>query len=90
MAASLALATASGCGDASSPPGEAIPYVKQPEQQVPSRPRFYATATLFEGFAQPVLVETHEGRPTKIEGNPGHPRQRRHRRLYAGGGAAVL
>jgi molybdopterin-containing oxidoreductase family iron-sulfur binding subunit len=72
MAASLAFG-ASGCGDASSPPGEAVPYVTQPEQQVPGHPRFYATATLFEGFAQPVLVAAHEARPTKIEGNPDHP-----------------
>ncbi len=73
MAASLAVAAASACGDASAPSGEAIPYVNRPEQQIPGRPRFYATAMLFEGWAQPVLVETHEGRPTKIEGNPDHP-----------------
>lgn len=73
MAASLALGAASGCGDASDPGGVAVPYVNKPEQQIPGRPRYYATATLLEGFAQPVLVETHEGRPTKIEGNPDHP-----------------
>ncbi|MBK8210096.1 MAG: 4Fe-4S dicluster domain-containing protein [Rhodospirillales bacterium] len=73
MAASLALGAVSSCGDASDPSGVAVPYVNQPEQQIPGRPRYYATATLLEGFAQPVLVETHEGRPTKIEGNPDHP-----------------
>ncbi len=73
MAASLAMTAVSACGDASAPSGEAVPYVNQPEQQLPGRPRFYATAMLFEGWAQPVLVETHEGRPTKIEGNPDHP-----------------
>lgn len=70
-AASLAFAAAD-C-NASAPAKPALPSVAQPEQQVAGRPRFYATATLFEGFAQPVIVETHEGRPTKIEGNPDHP-----------------
>ena len=39
----------------------------------PGKPQFYASATLHDGFANGVLVESHEGRPTKIEGNPDHP-----------------
>ncbi|WP_431854935.1 4Fe-4S dicluster domain-containing protein [Azospirillum sp.] len=68
MAASILLAGLTGCGKE-----EAVPYVVQPELAVPGRPRFYATAVPFEGFAQPVLAETHEGRPTRLDGNPDHP-----------------
>ena len=39
---------------------------------VPGKPIFYATAMPFHGHALPLLVETHEYRPTKIEGNPAH------------------
>jgi molybdopterin-containing oxidoreductase family iron-sulfur binding subunit len=71
MAASLALAGLGGCA---APPGETIvPYVRTPEQLVPGKPLYYATAAALDGFATGVLVESHEGRPTKIEGNPGHP-----------------
>ncbi|OPH15912.1 hypothetical protein FE88_16555 [Azospirillum brasilense] len=68
MAASILLAGLTGCGKE-----EAVPYVVQPELAVPGRPRFYATAVPFEGFVQPVLAETHEGRPTRLDGNADHP-----------------
>ncbi len=70
MAASTALAGSACTG----PPNEAIvPYVRMPEQDVPGRPLFYASAFVRRGFAHGVLVETNMGRPTKIEGNPDHP-----------------
>jgi molybdopterin-containing oxidoreductase family iron-sulfur binding subunit len=50
-----------------------MPYVEAPEQLVPGKPLFYATAFPVSGIANPVLVETHEFRPTKVEGNPEHP-----------------
>ena len=34
---------------------------------------FFATATPLSGVAIGLLVESHMGRPTKIEGNPEHP-----------------
>jgi molybdopterin-containing oxidoreductase family iron-sulfur binding subunit len=70
MGASMMLAGLSGCGE---PPPDIVPYIKQPENMVPGVPRFYATAVIFEGYAQPILGETHMGRPTKLEGNPQHP-----------------
>ena len=71
MGASVALAGLSAC---SYPPNQKIvPYVKQPEQVVPGKPLYYASAALFSGYANGVLVESHLGRPTKIEGNPQHP-----------------
>src|SRR5215210_3826605 len=71
MSASLALAGVGAC--TKQPPEEIVPYVTQPEDLVPGRPLFFATAIPMSGVAQPVLVESHMGRPTKIEGNPEHP-----------------
>src|SRR5580704_16122017 len=50
-----------------------VPYVRQPEELVPGRPMFYATAFTLGGYASPLLVESHMYRPTKIEGNDKHP-----------------
>ncbi len=71
MGASLALAGLTGC--TRMPDTEIVPYVKQPENLIPGRPKFYATAFSLGGYASPVLVESHMFRPTKIEGNPEHP-----------------
>jgi molybdopterin-containing oxidoreductase family iron-sulfur binding subunit len=71
MSASLALAGVGAC--TRQPPEAIVPYVKQPEDIVPGRPLFFASAIPLGGVARPVLVESHMGRPTKIEGNPEHP-----------------
>src|ERR1700719_873854 len=71
MAASLAFAGLSGCGR--TPEQYVVPYVKQPEGMVLGKPQFYATVMPFGADAIGLLVESHEGRPTKIEGNPDHP-----------------
>ena len=71
MGASLALAGVSGC--AIRTPEKIVPWVKSPENVVPGRPQFFATAMTLNGLATGVLVESHSGRPTKIEGNPDHP-----------------
>jgi molybdopterin-containing oxidoreductase family iron-sulfur binding subunit len=71
MSASLALAGVSGC--VKQPAEQIVPYVRQPEDLVPGRPLFFATAIPFGGVATPVLVESHEGHPTKVEGNAQHP-----------------
>jgi MoCo/4Fe-4S cofactor protein with predicted Tat translocation signal len=75
MGASLALAGLSGCvSSAPAPPDKKIvPYVNQPEEIIPGKPLFFATAMPLSGFGRGVLAESHMGRPTKIEGNPEHP-----------------
>ncbi|MEZ5366096.1 MAG: TAT-variant-translocated molybdopterin oxidoreductase [Bryobacterales bacterium] len=71
MGASLALAGVTGC---TRQPRELImPYAAEPPEMIPGVPRHFATAMPFSGVGEPVLVESHENRPTKIEGNPEHP-----------------
>src|SRR2546425_7595932 len=74
MGASLALAGVTAC--TRQPDERIVPYVRQPEELVPGRPLFYATAMALSGTGLGLLVESHEGRPTKIEGNPDHPSSR--------------
>ena len=71
MAASLGLAGLNAC--TRQPDEKIVPYVKQPEQLVLGEALQFATAMTFDGGAIGLLVESHEGRPTKIEGNPLHP-----------------
>jgi molybdopterin-containing oxidoreductase family iron-sulfur binding subunit len=71
MGASVGLAGASAC--TVQPKEMIVPYVHQPEDLVPGNPLFYATAISFAGLATGLLLESHLGRPTKIEGNPQHP-----------------
>ena len=81
MSASLALAGVSAC--TRQPTEELVPYVRQPEEVVPGKPLFYATAMPMNGAGMGLLVESHEGRPTKIEGNPDHPSSRGATDLFA-------
>jgi molybdopterin-containing oxidoreductase family iron-sulfur binding subunit len=55
------------------PEEEILPYARSPEAIVPGKPLFFATAMSLGGAAVGLLVESHMGRPTKIEGNPEHP-----------------
>ena len=71
LGASLSLAGLSGC--IRRPVEQIVPYVTAPEDMVPGIPRYYATTMPFGRSAYGLIVETHEGRPTKIEGNPAHP-----------------
>ena len=74
MGASLALAGITAC--TRQPRETIVPYVRQPEETIPGRPLFYATAMNLGGVGAGLLVESHEGRPTKIGGNPDHPGSR--------------
>ncbi|HEY6066809.1 MAG TPA: molybdopterin oxidoreductase, partial [Thermoanaerobaculia bacterium] len=71
VGASLALAGATAC--TRQPSEKIVPYVRQPEEIIPGKPLFYATAMSVGGLATGLLVESHMGRPTKVEGNPLHP-----------------
>src|SRR5215469_9784393 len=68
---SLALAGMSAC--TKQPFEPIVPYVRQPEELVPGRPLFYATAFSLGGYATPLLVTSREFRPIKVEGNDRHP-----------------
>ncbi|TFY97195.1 4Fe-4S dicluster domain-containing protein [Ramlibacter humi] len=70
MAASMALA---GAGCTRQPRERIYPWVDMPEARADSSPVFYASAVARDGHAQGVLIATHGGRPTKVEGNPLHP-----------------
>ena len=74
MGASLALAGLSGC--AFQPAEKIVPNVKQPEDSVPGKALFFATASSLGGIATPLLARSNDGRPTKLEGNPDHPNSR--------------
>jgi MoCo/4Fe-4S cofactor protein with predicted Tat translocation signal len=71
MGAGMAMAGLAGCR--SLPQDKIVPYVKQPEELTLGKPLIYASAVTFGGYARGVLVTSREGRPIKIEGNPGHP-----------------
>ena len=73
MGASLALAGLSACGRAAPADKKIVPYVTQPEELVPGKPLFFASAFPLSGIGNGILVTSHEGRPTKIEGNGNHP-----------------
>ncbi len=71
LGASLALAGLNAC--TSKPTEKIVPYVRAPEEIIPGKPLFFATAVVRNGMALGVLVESHMGRPIKVEGNPQHP-----------------
>ncbi|HEY6843234.1 MAG TPA: TAT-variant-translocated molybdopterin oxidoreductase, partial [Thermoanaerobaculia bacterium] len=70
MGASMALAGLTACNR---PAEKIVPYVRQPEDLIPGKPLFFASAMPLSGFGTGVLVESHMNRPTKVEGNPDHP-----------------
>ena len=71
FAGSAAALAAEGC--ARRPIEKILPYAKSPENLLPGVANHYATVRQYRGDAIGIVVESHEGRPTKIEGNPDHP-----------------
>ncbi len=74
MAASFALGgigLAAGCRR---PEENILPYGKSVEGIIPGLPQYFATAMPLRRGAIPLLAETHQGRPTKLEGNPSYAR----------------
>ncbi|MGH9219353.1 MAG: TAT-variant-translocated molybdopterin oxidoreductase, partial [Vicinamibacterales bacterium] len=88
MSASLALAGVTAC--TVQPQELIVPYVRQPEEAIPGKPLFFATAMTLGGVAQGLLVESHEGRPTKIEGNPDHAANQGATDVFAQGSILTL
>ena len=88
MSASMALAGVTAC--TVQPQELIVPYVRQPEEEIPGKPLFFATAMTLGGVAQGLLVESHEGRPTKIEGNPDHPANQGATDIFAQGSILTL
>jgi MoCo/4Fe-4S cofactor protein with predicted Tat translocation signal len=88
LGASLALGGLTACARPPAAREAIVPYVQAPEHRVPGVPSFYATALLDGGYAEGVLAESHEGRPTHVEGNPDHPASLG--AVHAIGSAAVL
>ncbi len=78
MGASLALAGAATLPGCRRPDRKILAYSRHvPEEVIPGQAMYFATALpLPGGGAEGLLVETHTGRPTKIEGNPLHPNNR--------------
>ncbi|MEM7588803.1 MAG: 4Fe-4S dicluster domain-containing protein [Myxococcota bacterium] len=71
MGASLALA---GLSTACRRPEEKLlPYTTAPMGVTPGVANHFATACPHPGSAVGLVVTSHEGRPTKVEGNPSHP-----------------
>jgi molybdopterin-containing oxidoreductase family iron-sulfur binding subunit len=70
MAASFALGGV-GLAGCRRPEANVLPYGKSVEGVVPGLPLYFATAMPLRKAAIPLLAETHQGRPTKLEGNPG-------------------
>jgi len=71
LGASLGLAGVAGC--APNPTEKLVPFVDAPREMTPGIAQQYATSMELDGFATGLLVKSHDGRPTKIEGNPDHP-----------------
>ena len=71
MAASFGLAGL-GMTGCRRPEHVILPYGKSPEELIPGIPAYYATAQPSSRGFQPLIVESHQGRPTKVEGNPSY------------------
>ena len=73
-AAVTAALAGGGIGGCTRQPREKIvPRVQVPEEYVPGTPVFFATTHTHDGYARGAIAESHDGRPTKLDGNPDHP-----------------
>ena len=70
MAASFALGGVGLAAGCRRPEKHILPYGKSVEDIIPGLPLYFASAMPSRKGAIPILAETHQGRPTKIEGNP--------------------
>src|SRR5882762_4333337 len=80
-------AALSSCGIGPEPTERLIPYLIQPEDQIPGKATYYATTCRECAAGCGVQVRVREGRAVKLEGNPDSPINRG--RLCARGQAAL-
>jgi molybdopterin-containing oxidoreductase family iron-sulfur binding subunit len=73
MAASFGLAGLTACRR---PEEKILPHAKGVEGFIPGKADFYASGYTLSGVTTGILVEAHDGRPTKIDGNDTHPASR--------------
>ena len=59
MGTSMALAGTSAC--TLQPEERIVPYVRAPEEIIPGKPLFFATAISYGGYGMGLLVESHDG-----------------------------
>src|SRR6266566_3486200 len=84
---SAGAAAVSACGIGPEPTERLIPYLVQPEDQIPGTATYYATTCRECAAGCGVRVRVREGRAVKLEGNPDSPINRG--RLCARGQAAL-
>ena len=72
MAASAGLVGLGTAKGARRPKEHILPYRSGVDQTPVGVPDFFASAFPVDGGHIPILVETHQARPTKIEGNPSY------------------
>src|SRR5437773_2817283 len=80
-------AAVSACGIGPEPTERLIPYLVQPEDQIPGKATYYATTSRECAAGCGVVARVSEGRAVKLEGNPESPIDRG--RLCARGQAAI-
>ncbi len=71
LGASLALAGLTACEEA--PDRPIVARARNVPGHAPGQPLHVATTLMQDGYGLGVVVESHGGRPVKIEGNPLHP-----------------
>jgi len=73
MAASFGLAGLTACRRPVEHIEPIVNYPREAAEYLPGEPFYYATVHSMGGHVTGLIVETHDGRPTKVEGNPDHP-----------------
>jgi Fe-S-cluster-containing dehydrogenase component/anaerobic selenocysteine-containing dehydrogenase len=72
LGASTALAGLTTTGCLRKPVEHILPFAKRPEDLIPGQAVYYATAHQVGHTVVGLLVESQDGRPIKVEGNPRH------------------
>ena len=72
----MTVATLSGCVGIRKPTRKINTYNNDQDNLIPGVPNYYATSNEINGDVNGLVVTSHEGRPTKIDGNPRHPNNR--------------